>query len=302
MRHLTALQRCTARIPWEQLPREGALATTALAEWLYAEYFIGWRPSAQPRVDYAGSPWFVAELNARCGGPSTFEPGFRVLKHEEGGTFVHNAAMYLWVADTRALRPRDAKAGQVVEVAMPCAREAAIPGFFTIVSRAGHPDRAKPHLKFYVNATPEGALLLLQGLLQGAALRTAQFGAKVTNDPAHFGRRDTLLVYVTPAHAPRVADYLSAFARRRPRALLDQTPPMTVQLARGIAVAESPRHHAESFGAHRCRLIAEGLLTARAEHRAARDAISERYERDGIDWNAPWFGALARGWLTRLTG
>lgn len=68
-----------------------------------------------------------------------------------------------------------------------------------------------------------------------------------------------------------------------------------------MAIAESPPHHAESFGAHRCRLVAEGLLTARAERRPFLLALEEHFEREGLDWAAPWFGALPRGWLARLT-
>ena len=297
MSHAQALERCVARLPWARVPRAGALATTSLADWLYGEYFIAWKPSAVPRAGYSGSPWFVAELNARCTGPTTFEPGFRVTRRVAGGAFVESAGICLWVCEPRALRPAHARVGQAVAVALPCAREAAIPGFFTVVSRTGRLDPALPHLKFYVNATPQGALELLAGLLE---LRRPRFEAKVTNDPAHFGRRDTLLVYVTPRHAAEVAAFLVSFAHRRARTLLEETPPMTVPLARGVGVAESPAH-AESYGAHRCRLIAEALLTARAEGRSWLTAVEERFERDGLDWAAPWFAELPRGWLAKLT-
>ncbi|MDP1825183.1 MAG: T3SS effector HopA1 family protein [Archangium sp.] len=296
MSHVVALTRCAARIPWARIPSAGALATTALSEWLYGEYFIGWRPSA-PRLEYSGSPWYVAELTARCAGPTTFERGFRVTQRTRGGAFVESGGISLWVPHVAALRPVNARAGAEVAVELPCAREGAIPGFFTIVSRAGRLDPGAPHLKFYVNATPTGALDLVGALLE---LRTARFEAKVTNDPAHFGRRDTLLVYAAPGSAARIARLLTAFARR-PRALRDETPPMTVPLARGVSVAESPGHHAESFGSHRCRLVAEGLLTARGEGRPSLTAVAERFEREGLDWAAPWFGALPRRWLDRLT-
>lgn len=296
MTHVSALKRCVAGIPWARIPRAGALATTALADWLYGEYFIGWRPSA-PRLEYSGSPWFVAELNAGCAGPTTFERGFRVTQRARGGAFVERGGVSLWVPKSSALRPVNARVGAEVSVELPCAREGAIPGFFTLVSRAGRLDPAAPHLKFYVNATPAGALDLVGALLE---LRGARFEAKVTNDPAHFGRRDTLLVYAAPSSAAAVARLLTAFARR-PRALLDETPPMTVPLARGVAVAESPAHHAESFGSHRCRLVAEGLLTARGEGRPGLTTVAERFEREGLDWSAPWFGALPRSWVARLT-
>ena len=290
--HASALEQL--HLPWGRLPREGALATSALAEWLYGEYFIAWQ--ARPRHEYSGSPWFVAELNARCEGPTTFEGGFRLAERAGSGAFVEHHGISLWVPRRDALRPPHARVGQPVAVALPCARESAIPGFFTIVSRAGRIDPASPHLKLYVNATPNGALAVMEGLLLSSALRTARFEAKVTNDPAHFGRRDTLLVYVTPKDAGRVARFL----RKYERGLLAPTPPMTAPLFPGVAIAESPAHHAESFGAHRCRLVAEGLLTARAERRPPQLAVAERFEREGLDWAAPWFGALPRAWLSEL--
>lgn len=301
MRHLTELERWAAQAPWAGLPREKAIATHALTEWLYRHYFIGWQPSQQPRADLSGSPWFVAELNARCGGATTWEPGFELVSRKDGGAFVRNDSLQLWVADASAsLRPKHARLGARVEVKVPCAREGALPGFFALVARAGHPASADPHLKFYVNVTPQGALTLMGGLSKAPSLRSARFGAKVSNDPSQFGRRDTLLVYVAPEHAGRMAEYLRAFAKRRPSAFLPSTPPMTVELARGLAIAESPPHHAESFGAHRCRLIAEALCTARHESLALHTAVSERFEREGLDWEAPWFGVLPRRWLAAV--
>lgn len=292
MRHFTDLERLAAQAPWAEFPRENAISTGVLAEWLYRHYFIGWRPSEKPRTDLAGSPWFVAELNARCTG-STWEHGFELVSRVGAGAFVRNESIQLWVADAaRALKKR----GATVSVKMPCAREGALPGFFTIVAPAGHPASADPHLKFYVNVTPQGALALMEGLLKAPSLRGARFGAKVSNDPSQFGRRDTLLVYVAPQHAGRMAEYLRRFSKK----FLDETPPMTVELARGLSIAESPPHSAESFGAHRCRLIAEALFTARREDLHLHTAVSERFEREGLDWEAPWFGVLPRRWLSSL--
>ncbi len=295
MRHFTELERFAAQAPWAEFPRENAIATGALAEWLYRHYFIGWQPSEHPRADYSGSPWFVAELNARCTG-STWESGFELVSRVGDGAFVRNENIQLWVADARSLKPRNARPAAAVSVKVPCAREGALPGFFTIVAPAGHPASADPHLKFYVNVTPQGALALMEGLLKAPSLRSARFGAKVSNDPSQFGRRDTLLVYVAPEHAGRMAEYLRRFSKK----FLHETPPMTVELARGLSIAESPPHSAESFGAHRCRLIAEALFTARHEGVHVHTAVSERFEREGLDWEAPWFGVLPRRWLSSL--
>lgn len=271
-----------------------------LAEWLYQHLFIDWRPPSRARSDLSGSPWFVAELIARTARATWLEPGFTVTERTADGAFVSNGHIRLWVADQRSLTPHDAVTGEHVSVRVPCAREAALAGFFTVVSRKGRLEPDAPHLKLYLNVTPGGAIALMEGLVTSPALARARFEAKTANDPEHFGRRDTALLYVDPRDVARVVAWLRAFAARRPRALRDGVPPLTLELFRGVAIAESPTMSDESFGAHRCRLIAEGLVTSRREARDWRETVAQRFDREGLDWQRPWLGELPPVWASRV--
>lgn len=263
-----------------------------LAEALYQRFFIGWREPARPRVDFAGDSAFVAELASRTGHAHTWQPGFVVEQRTPSGVFVLNDDIRLWVTNTGDLRPRAARRGQRVAVRLPCARESALPGFFTVVSRAGRLPAEAPNLRLYLHAAPAAVAPLLEGLVSAPALRTARFEVKVGNEPSHFGRRDTAVLYVAPRDFRRVAAWVLAFRRRHARHFRRETPPLTWPLAPGVAAAESPATD-ESFGAHRCRLIAEAVVSARGDWRGA---VRERFAREGLDWARPWLGRLRDAW------
>lgn len=258
----------------------------ALTEWLYQRLFIDWRPpTGRFAHDVAGAPWFVEQLRARAGHASYLQPGFRLAQRAPGGTFVENDHLRLFITDPRALVGRGR-----LSVRVPCAREALAPGFFSFVSRAGRlPEGAD--LKLYVNVTPAGALALVEALLHDRALREARFEAKVVNDPGAFGRRDTALLYVEPASWRRVVRWLRAFSARHRRLFRTGTPPLTLPLGRSISAAESPAG-GDSFGVHRCQLIAAGLLRG-GDWRAQ---IAAAFSEVGLDAAAPWLGSLPADW------
>lgn len=270
--------------------------TAALAEALYQRYFIGWREPAWAREDLAGDADFVAALAQRTSGATTWQPGFVVERRTPSGVFVVNDDIRLWVTDAADLRPRAQRTGQRVAVRLPCARESALPGFFTVVSRAGRLAPQAPHLKLYLNVAPAAVASLFEGLVSAPALRRARFEAKAGNEPTQYGRRDTALLYVEPGDYRRVSGWVLGFRRRHARHFRRDTPPMTWALAPGVAVAESPVETEESFGAHRCRLLAEAVVSARAAGSDWRDAVRERFAREGLDWARPWLGRLSGGW------
>lgn len=286
-----AHERALARV-LASLPRRHRADATWLAEALYQRYFIGWREPERPREDFAGDPAFVAELAQRTAHARTWQPGFVVERRTPSGVFVVNDDIRLWVTDAADLRPRAARRGQSVAVRLPCARESALPGFFTVVSRAGRLPADAPNVRLYLHLAPAGVAPLLEGLVTAPGLRAARFEAKVGNEPSHYGRRDTAVLYVAPRDFGRVAAWVLAFRRRHARHFRRETPPMTWPLAPGVAAAESPASTDESFGAHRCRLIAEAVATG-PDWRAA---VRRRFAREGLDWARPWLGRLPVAW------
>ncbi|MEW5738984.1 MAG: T3SS effector HopA1 family protein [Myxococcota bacterium] len=292
-RHERALASLLRRWPWAL--REAPVSE--LAEWLYQRLFIGWREPSRPREDFAGDPAFVAELLARTGAARTWEDGFTVTQRSRAGAFVARDGLRLFTADASGLRPPRARTGQRVAVRVPCARQSAIPGFFTVVSRAGRLPEGEPHLRLYLHVTARGVPDLLEGLLTDSSLVRARFEAKVGNEPAHYRRRDTAVLYVTPRDFRAVALWCQAFRRRHARDFRADTPPMTWPLGPGLSACESPSGTEESYGAHRCRLIAEGLALAREEALSWAAAVSRRFAQEGLDWAQPWLGRLGATWL-----
>ncbi|GMU60232.1 MAG: hypothetical protein AMXMBFR34_19950 [Myxococcaceae bacterium] len=293
--HERALASLVARLRWprRRTPEE---LTPVLSEWLYQRYFIGWREPGRPREDLAGDAAFVAELLARVGEAQTWEAGFRVAQRTRAGAFVERDGLRLWVTDLTGLWPRPTREGQRVAVRVPCARESAIPGFFTVVSRAGRLEPGEPHLKLYLNVAPRAVPALLEGLVSHPSLRRARFEAKVGNEPAHYCRRDTALLYVDARDYRLVARWCLAFRRRHRSAFRAASPPMTWPLAPGLSAAESPPGDEESYGAQRCRLLAEALVGARQAQADWRSAVAARFAEEGLNWTRPWLGALAVDW------
>ncbi|MFO0595839.1 MAG: T3SS effector HopA1 family protein [Myxococcaceae bacterium] len=250
------------------------VAPEALAEWLYQRYFIGWSGGPGPD-DLAGDPLFVAELARACEGAVCVEGGFvAVPGRQRGGRFVARDGVTVLAPSARKWRDG------TLAIALPCARPSALPGFFSVVSRAGRLGARERHLKFYVNATPAGAVGLLGRALSDPSMRRARFEAKCANDPRSFGRRDTVLFYVAFDSVAVVRRWL---ARQPPRWFRAESPPLTKRLFRGVSVAQSPLT-SESYGAHRTRLIAEGLRTSFLERRGWAECVAERFEREGLEW------------------
>lgn len=278
-----------------------AQAARALEDVLYERFFIDWQaPAGRFSDSVGGSPHFTAALLAAAGDASSFAPGFRVLSKTSQGTFVVNEVIRLFVRERGGLRPAAARPGAPVEVRMPCAREAAMPGFFCFNSRAGRLDDAQPHLKLYLNVTPAFAPVLVKWLFADRSLDRARFDGKVVNDPDAFGRRDTALLYVDPPALGRVLGSLARLRRAHRGGFRAKVPPFVLPLAQGLGVAESPPGNDESFGAQRCRLTALGLLEHLRDPRVgAWEAVSRSFATHGLDAEAPWLGSLPRAWVRR---
>jgi hypothetical protein len=135
--------------------------------------------------------------------------------------------------------------------------------------------------------SPEGLLPDLYFHLTGQLNRLEiPFTLKTLLAPHDRDRSDATVLYVPREHRSRVELLLremppSLLSRMRPR-----TPLFTLPLAPGIGMAESPGG-GESFGMHRSRLVAEGILDARREgkedEQARLQAVNQRFRAAGID-------------------
>jgi hypothetical protein len=114
-------------------------------------------------------------------------------------------------------------------------------------------------------------------------------------------RRDGTVLYVPRAYASSVEKVIASLPSTITDHFSPEIPLFAKRLAPGIAIAETPGG-SESFGMHRCRLLAEGILDARHdghedEHSRSR-AVERRFRMACVDWREPHRNGAPRIVLT----
>jgi HopA1 effector protein family len=150
-------------------------------------------------------------------------------------------------------------------------------------------------VRFYFHCAAENAAPLLAALSSALNRFQVPFQVKAPISPALYGRTDAVVLYVAARFFAIVARIASSV---REHTALDLTVPLfTKQLWPGIGVAVEPGT-GESFGSHRCRLCAEGIVDAWREGKqdaAARlKAAAARFATAGLDITRPYLGP---GWV-----
>lgn len=140
-------------------------------------------------------------------------------------------------------------------------------------------------VRVYFNAPPSASLLLMEAATTHLNEWRAPFTLKVMLRPEDRDRRDTVVLYL-PRDLRRILFQLMEKLPARMLALLRPGVPLfTKPLGEGVGLAESPLS-GESFGMHRCRLLAESIVDAWADGRqdveARRRALERRFDAEGL--------------------
>jgi Lanthionine synthetase C-like protein/HopA1 effector protein family len=135
----------------------------------------------------------------------------------------------------------------------------ASPGFVMFFGRADLTGETLHRLYWNLNAS--GASAFIAAVTYQLNRRSIRFRQKVLADPRVFDRRsDAAVTYLDIREKDVQRALLSVYREVRVH-LNEQTPAMTQQIAPGLAIAEDPGG-GESFGRHRCNLIAEACVRA----------------------------------------
>jgi hypothetical protein len=167
-----------------------------------------------------------------------------------------------------------------------------LPGFYLVLSdRQLIEDGAQPLVRLYWNLTAEGAASFVKhttSLLNQADL---PFRLKVLNDPAQYTRCDSGVIYVFKHDYEAACALFESIYEQVATHLKPTTPVFTKPLAPGLGLAEDPGQP-ESFGLHRCRLLADGLIRAyeQGQTSAGRrwEVVAEHFAEQQIDLEAPF--------------
>jgi hypothetical protein len=252
-----------------------------LTELLYARHYC--RPSPEPEAAAPDPAAFLQALAAANPLPPRFE-SWTIVQADPAGLLLAGAGGAQRRAGLAEVVPGPGGLvpGQTVRV--PAPREMVTAGHYALLGRPVCDARSGRQVRFYWNLPADGATAFLAGL--GAALdrRRIPFQAKVPLAASGFGRTDAGVLYLADEDVEAAADVIAAM--RAALALRPETPLFARRLAPGLAFAESPQS-GESFGMHRCRLCAEGLLQAFSGGLSPEEVMLARFIAYGLDPAAP---------------
>jgi hypothetical protein len=110
---------------------------------------------------------------------------------------------------------------------------------------------------------------------------------KCAVQPAVHLRPDSAVLYLPRICCQNLSQKIEAVRAQVEAAARAATPPFTLVVGPGLAVSEDPGG-GESFGQHRCRLVAEAVLGAEPRLSSAAAAVIKRFQADGIDPRRPY--------------
>ena len=242
-------------------------------------------------------PAFAARLRAANAGRERWDRGWIIQQFGPNGqAFVHKgdreriAMPGAFIFDgPPGMAPQ---IGSQVSLRAPCEALEAQPGYYFAFGETL--DELADQLsltRLYFHCASDGAPSLV-GELTGALNRfQTPFQMKTPAAPALYARTDAAVLYVGQRYFPIVARIVAQVRKAIP--LEPATPLFTKTLWPGIGAAVEPGS-GESFGSHRCRLMAEGIVDAWRQGEQGTHtrlaAIKQRFANEGLDLARPWLG------------
>lgn len=269
----------------------GALARELAARLYLDAYVTGGVTPGGVATPWMTGPWPSAaarELSAANRGTGSRQAGWTV--HEVGAQIVvERDGLRLWADPAQVLPDGGGGAGVGEPVVLVVPEESFGPphGFYAAYGDAGRGDGAID--RFYWNVRPGGRPALIEAvtsLLNEAGL---PFRVKVLSRP-DLSRCDAGVLYAPASDRSRVVAVVAEVHRRVAPHLREAAPALTKRLAPGLGFAEDPPGE-ESFGTHRCALLAGALVDCLAAGRttgeARMEAVEEAFRRKGLALDAP---------------
>jgi hypothetical protein len=128
-------------------------------------------------------------------------------------------------------------------------------------------------VRVYWNVPRRSAPALVAGLTAGLEAAGAPYSVKVAVGDRDLGRPDRAVLYLTRDVFPAATPAIRATHVALAGALHPRVPRLTRRLAPGLALADDPGT-GESFGQHRCRLVAEGIRSDGAGREDSEDRVA----------------------------
>ncbi len=242
----------------------------------------------------AGKTPFVEALSAANCGTGHWEDGWKVHAIRGSEMIVQRERLELWVRPGDWLTPEGNSVATGMQLSLRFPKEflGISPGFYMAHGNAGlTEDGSQGIVRFYFNLTADGALRLMKQATWMLNRAHLPFNLKVLNDRQGYSRCDPVVLYIRKSDYGDVATMLSEIYQDVSINLKQRTPVFTKSLAPGIGFAEEPGQDS-SFGEHRCRLVADGIIRAYEQGKKLLDerfqAVAERFAEEGVDLEKPF--------------
>jgi hypothetical protein len=265
----------------------------SLREALYASFYttgvpvtVRWNGAHSVVAD----PWLMTALSDANVGDGSWESAWIVDRCIDGEVVVSTPRLRVRVSafDCHAGDGGQIRPGMAVSVPLPKELPALSPGFFMVLGAAEFEGAT---LRVYWHITAPGAPALVRALSTRLNAETVPFRLKVANHPVRFDRCDAAVLYLPIEAFDVIRETLADVATALTSCLRPRTPAFTCAFAPGVGLAESPST-GESFGQHRCALLAEGIVDADEQGVAAGSAQIERVIESlaaaGVKIDAPY--------------
>jgi hypothetical protein len=271
----------------------------ALQSTLYSNFYCKGQAApadgANSGLTAVGESAFVRALSAANTGKGYWSEGWRAasLSAGRGTALVGKDGLHIVAKLADCLAEEDHPAeGAMVKVRFGKELLRISPGYYMALSdRELSRERPGPMVRFYWNVSPVGAIRLLKEATTRLNSANIPFRLKAINDPVHYTRCDAAILYVGAAEFDPVQSIVSDVYGEIAGLMRPATPVLTLQVAPGLGFAEGPLD-GQSFGLSRCRMIADGLITAFEEGKRTSQerlgAVIERFAREGISLERPY--------------
>ena len=146
-------------------------------------------------------------------------------------------------------------------------------------------------LRFYWHIDGANVAKLVRLITQSLNRFQVPYRLKCPNNLALYQRIDATVLYISRRFYRITAELLKDVHREIQISLKPETPLFTKRIAHGLAVAEDPGN-GESFGMHRCRIVAEAIwqvYTQGSQTEQARlEEVASKFASYGLSVNQPY--------------
>ena len=236
----------------------------SLIDLLYSQWYLR-PPKSRSVMNSNFKQNFCELLRSAHQGSYRWETGWQAVKVSNAGRVVARRGeeeRILTTTDYISLkRPGlPPPPGSSIDVVARRDSQSLSPGFW-VTQTAKWANGHENIIRLYWNIPPEGAPLLVRELTTRMD-DDLPYCLKMPAKISAFDRVDTAVLYLPAGYFGELIQRLKEIHSAVARHLEPEIPKLTRKLADGLGIAEDPPNEDESFGMHRCRLVAQGIANA----------------------------------------